>query len=162
MDIAAELEKLAALRDKGTLTEEEFQKAKTALLETPPPSPPPPPPPPVAVVTVNANPFDEKTWAMLLHLSQLVFGLIGPAVLWAIKKEESAYVDQHGKNALNWQLTMLIVSMVILVLGFPTCGVAWLLFFPLMIPLILFPILAGIKASKGETWKYPCAIDFIK
>jgi uncharacterized Tic20 family protein len=159
MDMAAELEKLAALRDNGTLTEEEFQKAKTALLETPPP---PPLPPPVAVVTVNANPFDEKTWAMLLHLSQLVFGLIGPAVLWAIKKEESAYVDENGRNALNWQLTMLIVSMVILVLGFPTCGVAWLLFFPLMIPLILFPILAGIKASKGETWKYPCAIEFIK
>jgi uncharacterized Tic20 family protein len=158
MSIAEEIEKLAGQRDNGTLTEEEFQKAKASLLE----APPPPPPPPAVTVTVSPGKFDEKTWAMLLHLSQLFLGLVGAALFWALKKDESVFVDENGKNALNWQISVLIVSVVILVLGIPTCGVVWLLFFPLMIPIIVFPILAGIKANNGETWKYPGAVDFIK
>jgi uncharacterized Tic20 family protein len=110
---------------------------------------------------------------MLCHLSILSgylipFGnFLGPLLIWQIKKHEFPSVEVHGKAALNFQLTVLVV----LVVGFVTAFI--LSFFCvgfLLIPVlavialcdVIFPIIAGIKANNGEDFKYPYSFEFLK
>ena len=111
---------------------------------------------------------------MLCHLSALVgfigvpFGnIIGPLLVWQIKKNEFPSVDVHGKAALNFQITVtlaaLVGAVVAVVLSFFCIG--WLLF-PLVVLIglagLVFSIIAGIKASNGEDYKYPYSFEFVK
>ena len=107
----------------------------------------------------------EKDWAMLTHLSGLacVVGLpnfIGPLIFWLIKKDEMPMVDRAGKEALNFQLTMFIVLILSSVLTLVFVGVITLLAAAVMI--IIFSIIAGIEANKGNDYSYPLTIRFIK
>lgn len=102
-----ELERLQKLRDAGTLSEEEFQLAKQKLLQSPQPEPQGFAPY-AAVVSQpgKIHGMEEKTWCMLLHLSQLLIfaGGIGgaaPIVMWAISKEDSRAANRHGMVILN-------------------------------------------------------------
>lgn len=109
---------------------------------------------------------DERLWAMLVHLSAVPgsFVVIGsivlPLVIWQIQKERSAFVDYHGKEAVNFNITMalaLAVSFVLflLLIGFLLVwivGAVWL----------IFTIIAAIKANNGEYYRYPVTIRFIK
>jgi uncharacterized Tic20 family protein len=83
-----------------------------------------------------------------------------PIVIWQLKKVELPGIDPHGKNALNWIISAIIYAVVCVILVFAVIGI------PLLIALgavgIIFPIVAGIKASQGEVWKYPMAISFFK
>lgn len=112
-------------------------------------------------------PSDVKQWAMGCHLIALV-GLLGngigfflgPLVLWLIKRDTHPFIDEQGKEALNFQLTMLIAFivsgiMVLVLIGF-------ILLFACMIYSIVMTIIAGIAASKGEHYCYPICIRFIK
>ena len=87
-------------------------------------------------------------------------GLVLPIVIWQLKKAELPGIDVHGKNALNWILSKLIYMTVCVLLVFAVIGI------PLLIALgvvaVIFPIIAAIKASNGEVWKYPLAITFLK
>ena len=110
---------------------------------------------------------DVRNWAMLCHLSALV-GLLGngigfflgPLIVWLIKKEEHPFIDEQGKEAVNFQITMFIAFMIALVLSFVLIGI------PLLVALgvleIVFPIIAAIQASNGTHYRYPLAIRFIK
>ena len=106
------------------------------------------------------------TFCMLLHLSQLLNGLlpsagtIVPIVLWAMKKDESPLVDQHGKIILNWFISCLIYVMVSFVLLFVFVGI--LLLPVIAILAIVFPIIGAVKANDGIMWKYPLSIPFFK
>jgi len=142
------------------------------LIDQPPPAdklPDAAPPPETLSATLTP---DEKQWAMLCHLSAilglLVGGLtfLGPLVCWLVKKDTSRFVDYHGKESLNFQLNILIYSLILVAISFATCGVAIVVTGPLLIALavyaIVMPIIAGITASKGETYQYPYTFRLIK
>ena len=112
----------------------------------------------------HANPTppassDERTWAMLCHLSVFVGGFIGPLVVWLIKKDESALVDDQGKEALNFQLSVLLYTFICIPLAFVIIGI--FLAMALGIFNLVVTIMATVKASQGEYYRYPLCIRFI-
>jgi hypothetical protein len=140
-------------------------------------SQPPPPvqPPPTTPAPPPANPEkDARMWNMLCHLSALAvcigipFGnILGPLIVWQIKKNEFPSVDIHGKAALNFQITVTLAAIVTFMAGFVLhffC-IGFLLF-PVVGLIVLaglvFAIIAGIKANNGEDFKYPWSLELVK
>ena len=135
----------------------------------PPPTLPPQPPPPVP----PGNESQARTWNMLCHLSALAgyiipFGnVLGPLLIWQIKKIEFPSVEEHGKAALNFQLTVLIAlfvgAMAAFLLSFVCIG---FLLIPVVVAIALcglvFAIIAGIKANNGEAYRYPWSLALVK
>lgn len=103
---------------------------------------------------------DAKTWAMLCHLLAIFTGFLAPLIIWLIKKDEEPFVDEHGKEALNFQITVFIASFVSGILTMVCVGVFMLL--AVAIANIIFCILATVKANKGQPYRYPVSIRFIK
>jgi uncharacterized Tic20 family protein len=110
---------------------------------------------------------DEKTMGMFCHLAALsgyiitpVGWLLGPLVIWLIKKETMPFVDQEGKKAINFQITMLIYSLISLVLCLVIIG--YVLLIALGIFNFIIVIINAIKASNGEETRYPLSMTFIK
>ena len=104
------------------------------------------------------------TWGMLCHLLALCgfvipFGnIIGPVIVWAIKKDTSEFIDDQGKESLNFQLTLTIACAVSAVLIFVAIG---LLLLPVVaIYGLVMIIIASIKANEGERYRYPLNIRF--
>jgi hypothetical protein len=95
---------------------------------------------------------DEKQMAMFCHLGILLGGFLIPLIIWMIKKDESRFVDQHGKEALNFSISMLIYALA-------TCGCVGLILLPFQ---IYWCIMAGLAANRGEYYTYPITIRFIK
>ncbi len=126
-----------------------------------PPSDAAAPPPPAGAPSNEA-----KQWAFFAHLSALTgfiipFGsLLGPLIIWQMKKNEMPFVDDQGKEALNFQITMAIAMAV--------CAFLWFLIIPpMLIPLlwvvdVVFVIMGTMRASKGEPYTYPFAIRLLK
>jgi uncharacterized Tic20 family protein len=118
---------------------------------------------------------DEKQWAMFAHLSALVatmltgMGFLGPLIIWVIQKEKMKFVDDQGKEALNFQLTLIGAGFVLGAIGAPlallTFGIGLLLVIPLAAGLVIYgivmPIIAGMKANAGEAYRYPYTIRVI-
>ena len=115
---------------------------------------------------------DEKTWGMLAHLSTLVglivpFGtILGPLVVWLIKKDTMPFVDDQAKEALNFNITLAIVGVALLLLTLVTFGFGALLTVPVGILVgiawLVFTIIAAIKANEGERYRYPFTLRLIK
>lgn len=109
---------------------------------------------------------EERTWAMAAHLSALLgfvvpFGnLIGPLVVWLLKKEEMPLVADQGKEALNFQITMFIAFMVAFLLVFVVIG--YFLIWLLAIYAIVVVIIATVKANDGIAYRYPFTLRLIK
>ena len=109
---------------------------------------------------------DDRTMAMLCHLLSIFTGFLGPLVLWLVKKDSSRFVDHHGKEALNFQLTFLLVSVCLggaaIVLMFVFIGI---LLIPVLMILgvlaLIAEIMATLAASRGEWHRYPCTIRFV-
>ena len=103
---------------------------------------------------------DEKTMALLAHLSTIVIGFIGPLVLWLIKKDESEFIADQSKEALNFQITCLIGYVISMVLTIVIIG---MILFPLIwLASLILSIMGGVAANKGERYRYPFAIRLIK
>jgi len=109
---------------------------------------------------------DARTWGMLCHLSALAgfvipFGnVLAPLVLWLIKKKEYAFVDDQGKEALNFQITVTIAMVICIVLIFVCVGA---ILAPIIgIAALVFTIIAAIKANDGNRYRYPLTIRLIK
>ncbi len=98
--------------------------------------------------------------ALLVHVSAIFTGFVGPLIIWLIKKDESPFVDRHGKTALNFQFTLLIGYIASIILFIVLIGI--LTFFACLVLGIVFPIIAAIAANKGEEYTYPMSIKFIK
>src|SRR5437868_11569900 len=97
---------------------------------------------------------DERQMAMFCHLGMLLGGFLIPLIIWMMKKEESRFVDRHGKEALNFAITLLIAHMI----GpFTLC----ILNVVVAILSIIWVIKASMAASRGENYKYPMCIRFI-
>lgn len=120
--------------------------------------------------TVNSNSTtnvrrDENMWAMLCHISAFTvffipFGnIISPLIIWLIKKDEFPFVDDQGKEALNFQITLTIYVIAASILSIVLVGI------PLLIGFLIFgfvvTIIAAIKANDGEQYRYPMTIRFI-
>lgn len=108
----------------------------------------------------------EEQFSMFMHLSQFagvavpLAGLVLPIVMWATNKEDSELVNEHGKNIINWMISLIIYFAIAIPLCFLFIGipiVMLLAFFS-----ILFPIIGTVKASNGQIYKYPLAIKFLK
>nr|WP_321248215.1 DUF4870 domain-containing protein [uncultured Psychroserpens sp.] len=102
---------------------------------------------------------------VLTHLSQLLTfitgfgGLIVPLVIWASQKENVYNMDQQGKNIVNFQLSMIVYSIICIPLVFVVVGIFGLL--ALCLLSFIFPIMNAIRASHGESPKYPLSLNFI-
>lgn len=114
----------------------------------------------------DSNERESRQWSMFLHLSVLtgfivpLAGLVAPIVIWQMKKNDSPKLDIHGKIVVNWVLSMILYMIVSVVLSFVVIGLPMLL--ALVVLNIVFPIIGGIKANNGETWRYPLSIRFMK
>ncbi|MGE8213017.1 MULTISPECIES: DUF4870 domain-containing protein [unclassified Stenotrophomonas] len=116
-----------------------------------------PPPPPA-----NAPASDDNTIAMLVHLSGIILGFIVPLIMWLVNKDkpEKAFLTENSKEALNFQLTLLGVYIIGTILTIILIGA--LINFAAWIACIVFSIIAGLAANKGETYRYPMTIRLIK
>lgn len=129
-------------------------------------TPPPEPTPQTSAATASGLSKDSLNMGMLCHLlafSGLLvpFGtILGPLIMWLVKKDTDSYVDEQGKESLNFQITMMIYSIVAFFLIFVVIG-AFLLPAVILANIVL-TIIGTIKASKGEPWKYPLTIRLIK
>ncbi|MFV2060806.1 MAG: DUF4870 domain-containing protein [Gammaproteobacteria bacterium] len=103
---------------------------------------------------------------MLCHLSTFAGfiipfgGILGPLIMWQIKKDEDPFINRHGIAALNFHLSMAIYYFVSFLLAFIVIG--FFLLGILAITELILVIIASIKASNGEEYKYPLTISFIK
>ena len=108
----------------------------------------------------------ERNWAMLCHLSAFAGfffpfgGVLGPLICWLTRKDESLWVKINGINSLNFELSILLYTVLtlplcIIIIGFPILFVLWTI-------KIMCIIIASIKASKGEFFKSPLLIPFIQ
>lgn len=116
---------------------------------------------PPTAAPVSAVSQDDKTMAMLCHLLGLLTSFVGPLIIWLIKKDQSRYVDEQGKEALNFQITMAIGWIVAAVLT-PVACIGVLLYPVVGIANIVFCIMACIAANKGEPYRYPVCLRLIK
>ena len=108
----------------------------------------------------------ERDWAMFCHLSTFAGyffpfgGIIGPLICWVSRKDQSEWVNMNGKSALNFQISMLLYTVLLIPLCFIIVGI------PLLVALgileIVCVIVASIRAAKGEVFKYPISIPFIQ
>jgi uncharacterized Tic20 family protein len=108
----------------------------------------------------------ERNWSMLCHLTAFAgfffpFGaIIGPLICWLSRKDESLWVNQNGRESLNFNLSMLLYMILVIPLCFIIIGI------PIIIILVVIKvvciIIASIKASRGEEFRYPISIPFIQ
>lgn len=108
-----------------------------------------------------------QMWGMLCHLTALAgfvgipFGnILGPLIVWLIKKGDAPFIDDQGKESLNFQITMSILGIIAAILMFIVIGIFLLI--GLAIVDVVFIVLASISANKGETYRYPFALRLIK
>lgn len=114
------------------------------------------------VIDENAD-AGERTYATFMHLTLLLASAAVPVIpaliMWSIKRKDSPFLDDHGKEAMNFQISLLIY-LPVLVLG--TCTVGAPIVIPgVMILGIVGMIKAAIAANKGQYFRYPACIRFI-
>lgn len=100
---------------------------------------------------------DERTMAILSHILTLIAPILAPLIIYLLKKDESKYIAHHAKESLNFQITMMIV-----ILGLILSIIGILLVWLVGIAALVFVIIATIKASDGTLYKYPFTLRLIK
>ena len=103
---------------------------------------------------------ESKMWAMLCHLLGLFTSFIGPLIIWLIKKDEDAFVNDQGKEALNFQITVLLASIVSALLAALCIGL--ILGAAVGVADLVFCIVASVKSNSGEAYRYPVCLRLIK
>jgi hypothetical protein len=108
---------------------------------------------------------EARTMSLLAHVLVFVGGFIPPLVIWLIYRERSALVDHHGKEQLNFQISLTIYWIGLYVLSFVTLGVGMVLTIPAMIALgiyaVVIIILAAVAANRGDYYRIPLNIRLI-
>src|SRR5579863_7830341 len=106
---------------------------------------------------------DERTWGMLAHLSALaglvmpLLGIVlGPLIVWLARRDQSAFVAAHAKEALNFNISVLLAALLMLVFVGVLLGTA------LFIAWLVLTLIAAIKASEGELYRYPFSLRLVK
>ncbi len=133
--------------------------------------PTPPPSPRDDADTADSLPggspsAEERNWALAAHLAGLlgylvvVGSIVGPLVVWLVKKEESEFIADQALEALNFQITVFLLTVVCIVLAL--CVVGALLLIPLAVADLVFTIVAAMAASRGERYRYPFSLRLVK
>ena len=115
---------------------------------------------------------NHLTWASLCHFSALLgiiwwvptgsdlwlpFGhLVSPLVVWLLKRKESNFVDDAGKESLNFQISMTLYGLGLAAIGLSIKGVSFLIFLTILD--VVFVVIAGVKTSNGEPYRYPLTL----
>ncbi|MEN8127871.1 MAG: DUF4870 domain-containing protein [Planctomycetota bacterium] len=140
-------------------TPTEYDASAPPIPEQPSPQTPPP-----ATGEISK---DAKMWGMFCHLAALAMftsipfaNVLGPLILWLIKKDEFAFVDDQGKEALNFQISIAIYAIVCIPLFFVIVGI--FLFAALGIFNLVMIIIASIESNKGNAYRYPLCIRIVK
>ena len=103
---------------------------------------------------------DEKLMAILAHVLGLLFGWLAPLIIWLLQKDSSSYVDEQAKEALNFQISMLIY---LTLAGFSVFILIGFLLLPILgVFGVVVAIIAAIRANEGTLYRYPACIRFIK
>lgn len=120
---------------------------------------------------------EERQWAMFAHLSALagailtghMFGwgcFIGPLIIWLIKKDTMPFVNDQAREALNFNITLAIIGLVLLVLTIGTFFIGALLTIPVALIVgvtwLVFTIVAAVKANEGVAYRYPLTLRLVK
>jgi uncharacterized protein len=124
--------------------------------------------PPAYPTAQPLSPGDERLWATLTHISGLLgfvlfggfLGWVGPLIAYLVLRERSAFVAEHAKTALNFQITMAIAGVIAAFLWIVLVG--FLLTIAIGVVVIVFSIIAAVAANRGQSYQYPLAIPFIK
>ncbi len=125
--------------------------------------------PPALQQPVIQSPYatteDDRTMAMLCHLLSIFTGFIGPLVIWLVKKDSSRFVDHHGRESLNFQLTVLLASICLGALAFVLMFIfVGILLIPVIMAIgvlaLVAEIMACLAANRGEWHRLPCTIRF--
>jgi len=114
-----------------------------------------PPPPPA-----GAPSSEERTMAMLMYLLAILTGWLAPLIIWLLKKDQSAFINDQGKELLNFQITVFIAVVVCLLLTFVIIGC--FLAPVVVIGNVVFSILGAVAVNKGEAYRFPFNIRLIK
>jgi len=111
-------------------------------------------------------PREARKWAAICHAVALVgllgngIGfLLGPLIVWLIKKEDHPFIDEQGKEALNFQITMFLAGAVSALLILVLIG--FLMLFAVAVMMVVFPIIAAVRANNGEHYRYPFTFRFV-
>lgn len=109
---------------------------------------------------------DERMWGMLCHISAFAFfifpfgNIIGPLVIWLIKRDVYQFVNEQGKESLNFQISITIYALAALLLSIILIGI------PILIALFFFNfimvVVAAIKANDGYHYRYPLSIELVR
>jgi uncharacterized protein len=115
---------------------------------------------------------DDRTWGLFCHLGALIvsffsgMGFVVPLVIWLLRKDESDFVDDQGKEALNFQISLVILYLAMGLLTAVTCGFGVFLAIPVVIVAWIYALVVGIIASirsyDGERYRYPVCWRLIK
>jgi uncharacterized protein len=125
----------------------------------------PPPPPPPAAAAGSTLPSNVRNWAMAAHLSGFIIFLgipisaIGPLVVWLIKRDAHPFIDAHGKEALNFNISILIYAVASAVLILLLVGIVLLI--AVGVFWFVLTIIAAVRAANGEPYEYPLTIRFV-
>ncbi len=138
--------------------------------DSPPAGPPPLDNPPPAGGAGFGGPMSDKDarlFAMLSHLLGIFTCFVGPLIIWAVKKEENAFVADQSKEALNFQITVLIGYGIIFVLSglLAPIGIGCVISLAgiaVGIAALIFSIIGSIAANEGKTYRYPFAVRLVK
>ena len=109
---------------------------------------------------------DENMWAMFCHLSALIgfvipFGnIIGPLIIWTLKKDEYPHVNDQGKEAINFQISVTIYILISVILIFVAIGIPLLIIIGIFS--LIMTVIAAVNANDGNKYRYPFTIQFIK
>ncbi|MFE7845743.1 DUF4870 domain-containing protein [Microbacterium sp. NPDC057407] len=105
------------------------------------------------------SPADEKTWATVVHIGALFFSFLVPLIAFLVLKDRGPFVRAHTATALNFQLSLIIYAFVGVILSFVLVGVVVLL--AIAVVDVVFSVIAAVKASRGEWYRYPLSIRFV-
>ncbi|MFM9957764.1 MAG: DUF4870 domain-containing protein [Phycisphaerales bacterium] len=117
-----------------------------------------------------STPAEERTYALFMHLVGLLSmasipvplaGLIGSLIMWKIKAEKSPFLDDHGRDAVNFQISLLIYHVIMAILVIPTLGLAGLGFVVIVVVTLIGCIRGAMAANRGEYYRYPVTIRFL-
>lgn len=136
------------------------------------------PPPASEQAPAGDIPAEERTWAMFAHLSAILGALltstfgggwacfIGPLVIWLVKKDTMPFVADQAKEALNFNITVAIASLALVVLSAITFGIGLIIAIPMWVIIgiawLVLTIIAAVKANEGVRYRYPFALRLIK
>ncbi len=179
MSITEEIVQLERLKENGSISEEEYQKAKESLFKE-------------SLISKNQSTGERLSevnmWSKYIHFSQFcgfiipVIGFSVPIILWQMKKSDSKIIDRHGIVVVNWIISefayafsgyLLIQFFCFFMIRAADPSVFFLLaplsvffymalMFALGIVSMIFSLIGGIKAGYGDVWSYPLSIKFLK